>query len=224
MKFILALVLVLCASPVWAFPDNGVLDAFTGCTNDASPPNANWTNAPLSGSSSANVECRSTAIGTATNGTEADAYYDIASFNANQEAYIEMIVVSGTTSYSGVYARLANIGSNTTDGYKVEWFNGDLYISRVDNGVATQLGAAITQAGDANDSIGIRTVGDQICAWFNNDGAGWTEAGCRTDSTYSAGGFIGVTVKSGTDTAQADNFGGGNVTSTRRAVAPILLQ
>jgi hypothetical protein len=33
-----------------AFPDNGVLDTFTG-TDDTSPPNANWANAELSGGS-----------------------------------------------------------------------------------------------------------------------------------------------------------------------------
>jgi hypothetical protein len=177
------------------------------------------------GATSASIRIRSNGCTTATNGTEADAYWDTTSFNANQEAYAEMILASGSTSYTCVSGRLANIGSGTTDGYVVCWDNGQLLIQRIDNGTPTTLGAAITQAGDPNDSIGIKMVGDQICAWFNNDGAGWAEAGCRTDSTYSAGGFIGWTIKGSNVASVSDNFGGGNVTaSTRRAVAPIILQ
>jgi len=39
-----ALLCCLLASPAWAFPDNGVLEAFTG-VDDTTPPNSNWTNA-----------------------------------------------------------------------------------------------------------------------------------------------------------------------------------
>lgn len=218
------LLLTLCLlSPVtaYAFPDNAVLENCTG-VDDTTPPNANWTNAALVGATSANIRIRSNGCTTATNGTEADAYWDTTSFNASQEAYAEMIVVSGSTSYSCVYARLANIGANTTDGYQVCWFNGNLEIYRIDNGAATLLGATIAQAADANDQIGIKTVGDQICAWFKDDASAWGEAGCRTDSTYSAGGFIGWTIKGGNTVAVGDNFGGGNLSATRRPSAPII--
>jgi hypothetical protein len=224
MKAALALFLVLWVTPSWAFPDNAVLEDFTGADN-TTPPNGNWTNAPLVGATSASIRIRSNGGTTASSSVEADAYYSAASFNANQEAYLTMILASGTATYSCVFLRLANIGSSTTDGYDVCWFNGTVRISRLDNGVETLLGSSIVQAGDPDDAIGATAVGDQICAYFNNDAAGWTQVGCRTDSTYSAGGYIGLQLNHTSNTvAVIDNFGGGNVASTRRAVAPILFQ
>lgn len=223
-RLLLTVLLCLIGTPVYAFPDNAVLEAFTGVDN-TTPPNGNWTNAPLIGATSAGIRIRSNGGTTVSSSVEADAYYSAASFNASQEAYLTMILASGTSTYSCVFARLANIGASTTDGYSACWFNGTIRINRIDDGAETLLGLAITQAGDADDAIGITTIGDQICAYFNNDGAGWNQSGCRTDSTYSAGGFIGLQLNHTSNTvAVVDNFGGGNVAATRRPIAPIMFQ
>ena len=100
-----------------------------------------------------------------------------------------------------------------------------LIINRVDNGAFTALGAAITQGIDAGDAAGLKKVGDQICAWFNNDGAGWTQLACRTDATYNSAGRIGIFGSGAAGSLSfGDNFGGGTIVSasTRRPIAPLV--
>lgn len=201
--------------PGWAFPSTPILDTFTGADN-TTPPNANWTNAVITGASSANVHIRSNGI---TNTTTAggDAYWNVTQFNADQEVYADITDVA-VGKWVSVHGRLANIGANTTDGYMVYSDDAlsEVYISRRDNGTYVQLGAAISQAVAVGDKIGMKLVGDQICAWYYDasGSATWVELGCRTDATYTSGGYIGISVDStDTTTAIADNFGGGNVAS-----------
>ena len=205
--------LSLLASPAYAFPDNGVLDAFTG-SDDTTPPNANWTNAVLQGATSANVRIRSNAVTTANTSNEADAYYNAASFGAGCEAYATIVSVTPTVDFGTVYCRLANIGANTTDGYAVYWddTNGEVGIGRIDDGVYTEITAVISQAIGVGDAFGIRTEGDQICAWYKVAAGAWAELGCRTDATYSAGGSIGLSILgSSATTGVLDDFGGGDI-------------
>ena len=50
-RLILTIAFLLFASPSWAFPTNAVLETFTGA-DGTTPPNSNWTNAPLIGAKS----------------------------------------------------------------------------------------------------------------------------------------------------------------------------
>lgn len=220
-RLLLIPLLVLLASSAWAFPDNGVLDTFTG-VDDTTPPNANWTNAPLFGATSANVRIRSNGVTTDSGGNEADAYWDTTSFNAAQEAYATA-TLAGATTYTCVWVRLANIGSNTTDGYTACGLNSSstVKIFRVDNGAATEIGSD-AQAFTSGDGIGLTANGSQLCPWFNDGGGGWVRLTCVTDATYSAGGFIGLTTLGSTSFNVTDDFGGGNLT-TRRAGSPLFL-
>jgi hypothetical protein len=217
MRGFLTLLCGLLASPAWAFPDNGVLDSFTGCTDTTTPPNANWTNAVVYGASSATMDCEDQAV-TSTTTDEADMYWNPTTFNANSEAYAR-VVSAATTDLASVHVRLVNIGANTTDGYAVQIQNSDtVKIYRIDNGAATALGSNLSQTITNGDQFGIRAVGDQICAWFNDNDGGWTQLGCRTDATYTAGGRIGLTHQSSNGAiGGVDDFGGGNVTAVPAA-------
>ncbi|HSQ90619.1 MAG TPA: hypothetical protein VLM19_00425 [Nitrospiraceae bacterium] len=209
-SFLLALCLT---SPSWAFPDNAVLENFTGADN-TSPPNANWTNAVFVGASSGNLRIRSNAAATSSTGVDGEACWNPTTFDADCEAYATITDVA-STSFGQLYARLVNIGANTTDGYRAEWADGTsaITIDRIDNGVVTQLGATVTQAIMTTDKIGMKLVGDQICLWFSDSGGAWTELTCRTDATYSAGGRIGMGVNNNALVGSMDDFGGGNVTA-----------
>jgi len=61
-----------------AFPQNPVLDTFTGCDGMA-PAAAYWTNAVVCGATSANCHFQNNAAATASNGVEADCYWKVAS-------------------------------------------------------------------------------------------------------------------------------------------------
>lgn len=210
---------------VEAFPDNGVLDTFTG-TDDTSPPNANWTNTVIFGTTSSLVRIRSNAVtSNAASGTEADAYYDVTTFDVDQEVYADIIEAS-VHDYISVCGRLVNLGGSTTDGYCVytDRALSQVGILRVDNGAPTQLGSLISQAIGVGDKVGLKMVGSQICAWFYDasGAAVWTELGCRTDATYSVGGYIGLAVDSVNNTTGiADNFGGGNVAAASALFGPL---
>lgn len=206
--------LLLVASQAFAFPDNGVLDTFTGA-DDTTPPNANWTNAPLQGATSANVRIRGNGVTTATSSTEADAYWDTTSFGAACEAYAKLVTPAAGITFGAVYCRLANIGANTTDGYAVyvEIAATDVCIYRIDNGSSGTALACYNQTFAANDQFGIRTVGSNICAWYKAAAGSWAELGCVIDGTYSDGGFIGLSIIGSNTDGDIDDFGGGDVAS-----------
>lgn len=224
-RVFLTLLCCLLTSPAWAFPENGVLVNFTGCVDTTTPPTSALTNAVIVGASSSTVDCEDLAATNTTTGVEGDAYYNVATFNANSETYAT-IVATGSGLHGSVSVRLANIGGNTTDGYLVYWSenNDVLDIYRIDNGALTLLGTGVAQDPANGDSFGIRAVGSQICSWYKVGAGAWTERECVTDATYSAGGRIGFTVSGGTAIGQVDDFGGGNVASTRRHIPPIFFQ
>lgn len=219
---LIVLFFVATSSSAWAFPDNGVLDTFTG-VDDTSPPNANWTNAEIrAGGAGCDLEDNAAAPGMT--GGFWGCYWNVQTFGPNVEAY-GTIVNIGSTGFIAVCARLANIGSGTTDGYCVEETDGtpgDIIIYRVDNEVGTQLGATISQNIGTSDKLGIKIVGDQICAMFDDSGAGWTELGCRTDSTYTAAGYIGIYLNGNETVGALDDFGGGTVTARAVRAAPMV--
>lgn len=229
-RVVLTLMIALLPSLVWAFPDNGVLDTFTGCIDTTTPPNANWTTAVLIGATSAALECHDQAVASVGGVASGDGYYNVITTNADSEVYATILNVADA-SQGGVYGRLVQIGANTTDGYGVDWLDGSslLSLNRLDNGVKTTLGSDDTQAIAVGDKVGLRMEGDQICIWFwdASGAASWVEIRCETDANHTAGGRIGLNLfNTTTGIGTWDDFGGGNlaVASTRKPSAPILLQ
>jgi hypothetical protein len=196
---------------VYAFPDTSVLETFTG-TDDTSPPNSNWTNAALRGAA-AGLDIEDNAVAPSTTGGYWGGYWNVEPFGPTSEAYATIANI-GSTGFFAVCVRLANIGVGTTDGYCVETADGtdDFIIYRLDDTVPTQLAQYTPSvAVTVDDKFGIKAVGSNICAWFNDDAGGWTELGCVTDSTHSAAGHIGLYIN-GTETVGGmDDFGGGTV-------------
>lgn len=221
-RLIVTMLCLLIASPVWAFPTTPVLDTFTG-VDGTEPPNSNWTNDVIR-NVAGGCQLQDNAVAGNSLNALRGCYWNVTTFGANCEAYVT-IVNTGSTVSGGVMCRLANIGNNTTDGYAVDWVDAasEIHIFRIDNDTTSQLGDTISQAIATGDKIGISTIGDQICAWFDDGGAGWTQLACRTDSTYTAGGYIGMDVQGSTTVGAMDDFGGGTAIIAR-PVAPILFQ
>lgn len=76
-------------------------------------------------------------------------------------------------------------------------------IQRIDNAVATTLGADITQEFTAGNSFRFSAVGSTLTVEYFN-GTSWSVLGSRTDSTYTAAGNPGLLMV-GT-TARVDNW------------------
>jgi hypothetical protein len=79
-------------------------------------------------------------------------------------------------------------------------------VRRIDNGMATQLGAVATQTVGAGSRLGFTVVGTTITAWYAPTAtAGWTQVLTVTDSTYQGAGYIALEARG----SHLDDFGGG---------------
>lgn len=221
-KLILTLAFLALTANAWAFPTNAVLEDFTG-SDGTTPPNSNWTNAPLFGATSANLDIQTNTAGTATSSSEADAYWDTTQFPANQEVFVDL-TVAGASTYSCIYLRLSDIGSGTTDGYRICALSGSSTVvaSILTNGATVGDVVSVSQTVASGDKLGAVMIGSRLCVWFKDGAAAWAELGCGTDTTYPNGGYIGLTVNGANTATIADNFGGGVVPVSRGG--PIFLQ
>lgn len=214
LRLLLAALVVMITAPAWAFPQNGILDDFTGCVDNTSPPNSNWTNAVFSGASSSTVDCEDQAVTSTSAATQAEAYYNVATYNANMEAFGTAATGFGASDRIGVCVRLVNIGANTTDGYCAVVSNtaDTIGLSRFDDAAETSIHSE-SQVPAAGHDFGITAIGSQICLWYNT--GSWVQRQCVTDTTYPNGGRLGILTIGGSSVGTLDDVGGGNVSVAR---------
>lgn len=198
---------------VHAFPDTPVLDTFTG-TDGISPPNSNWTNAQLM-SSSSGCDRQDNAAAPSTTGGYWSCYWNSGTVGPDLEVY-GTIANLGSTGFVLVCGRLNAIGNDTTTGYCVEETDGpggSIVLLRIDLEARVQI-ASVAQSIDAiGDKIGLKIVGNTICAWFAENGGSWNEVVCATDATYGTAGHIGIILNGTAGVGGLDDFGGGTVSS-----------
>lgn len=202
-----------------AFPTTSVLDSFTRA--DESPIAGNWSNDTYARGSGNGVVLTSNQIlaAVASSGTDQAAWWSAAPFGPDCEAFVEMAVKPSSSEYLGVELRIDSPGTGGIDGYGIYFINDTIEIYRITNALFLQNGAAISQAFSSGDSLGVNMVGDTINVYRKTGGSWGTSLGTRTDSTFTAAGFIGVYfLTPGAITVRADNFGGGTV-----AVGPALI-
>lgn len=138
---------------------------------------------------------------------QAADYWNAATYtDAEAFATITTKPANSTGSFS-LFLRAANVGSTSTlDGYAITIYpltGTDLIrVLRLDNGAPTTLGADISQEITAGDVLGAQIIGSTIYVYLNG-----TEIASRTDSTYSAAGYIGMV--SAETTTRINDFGGG---------------
>lgn len=186
-----------------AFPTTSILDDF----NRASL-GTNWTQGLL-GDSDLAIDSSTAADGSGS-GLWCAARWNVATYGADTEAFATILEsVSATRALLG---RLdVSGGESAPDGYSVE-FNNTAFCKawRLDNGVATKLGSDFTVSGYGVDSqIGIEIVGTTITVYHKASGGSWSVVTTRTDSTYSAAGYIGLELYD--NVTRTDDFGGGTV-------------
>lgn len=143
------------------------------------------------------------------------SYYNVEEYGAAQESYVTIAVKPATGETAAVYVRMKDVASILTlDCYLaglIPQAGTDLVrVQRVDNAVATTLGSDISQEFNAGDKLMLRAIGSTLSIWRYDAGTGvWTQIGTRTDSTYLAGGRIGMIIQN--TTTRLDDFGGGEV-------------
>lgn len=199
-----------------AFGDSATLvDNFNRADEDPLSDGGKWTKGPmLFGSNAARiVSNQARAALTA----EGNSYRNDISPGPNVELHVLLtFATGGVTQALRLYARLADIGSTTTDGYSYEitgagdgTFNGKLY--RIDNHVRTQLGSTVTGlAYTTGDKMGFEIIGSNLKGYRLPSGGSWTEVISSSDGTYSSAGSVAFSLIS----IVGDDFYAGTVTSS----------
>lgn len=212
-RTLLLAALLLSADVLYAFPDNAVIETFTGVDN-TSPPNANWTNAEIkNGINAGGLDIEDNAVAPSATGGTYGGYYNAATYGPDAEVYSTIVDIGSTSTFGNCLVTTPGIDS--ADGYCVEAQDavGEVYILRLDNGAPTTL-ATITQAITTTDKIGLKVSGGQICAWFADSGGAWTQLSCQPDATYSSSAWrLAIYLVGNTGVGGMDNFGGGTITA-----------
>ena len=118
--------------------------------------------------------------------------------------------------YFILYARLANMGAGTTDGYAVKIDGDDVgTFYRYDNSAPTQLGATVLVTGllAVGTKWGMSIVGNIISLYYKLAAGSWTLVTTRTDATYTAAGRSGLLLSTSQNNVMLDDFGGGTISS-----------
>ncbi len=193
-----------------AFPTTGILDNFNRADGALG---ANWGRPYSNLLGEWAVSGNQCVAGALQNGAVAN-YWSAATFGADSEVYA--IRISGGFS---IALRLADVTGTSPDGYYNDTSAGS--INRLDNGATTQLGATFTGVTTNGNSAGFEAIGSTFKA-YEKSGGTWAELASRTDSTYSAAGYLWITCSLQGNTL--DDFGGGTVIVAEQSVVPILMQ
>lgn len=194
------------------FPSTAVLDNFNYTSNPV--PTPPWDSHRIDDLTVATqLKATGTALASNTSGAGNGKYGT--SFGADQEVYCKLLTTLSTGDYVFLAARISQTPSDTNhwQGYGLIYIAGTGWqLRRYDAGASTVLGTTVTTPALASgDSIGMSVVGSTLTAYRKPAGGSWTALFTRTDTTYSAGGQIGVELGDTTATMRLDDFGGGDV-------------
>jgi subtilisin family serine protease len=139
--------------------------------------------------------------------TTGSAWRNNVQYGPDTEVWAKITTLPGTGNQVRLYARLRQPGSSTADAYMLRSNEStgtdQVSLERLDNGLITTL-KTMTQELSSDDTLLLRVRGSTLEAW-RQGGSTWSLLGSVTDSSYSAGGFVGVGLR-GT-TGRLDDFG-----------------
>jgi len=199
-----------------AFPTTGVIDDFTRANN--ADLGTNWT--VIDSLPGLQLISNAAAAGSAAICAE---FWNVGNFGADSEAYVTIATLPGNAGNVDLFVRLTT-ETGTADGYGVEFAQesgtDQTYAYRMDNLVATQLGASVGANFSAGDKLGLEAIGTTINV-YRFTASAWAQILTRTDATYTTAGKIGILAD--TTAVRLDDYGGGTVvvasaTSKRKAL------
>jgi len=207
------------------FPTTGTLDDFNRA-NTGPPPSSNWST-DVRGFGDQGMKVASNVCVPNSGASPASTWWNPGTFAAAQECLVKINALLTSGQNAGLFARIVGPGGAGPDSYQVDWLYSSgatdtIAIQRMDNGVFTQLGASISQDFSAGDSIGIECNGSTIAAYRKPSAGSWGSIGNRTDSTYSAAGYIGMYFESAA--GSFEDFGGGAIVADPFPPVPGVVQ
>lgn len=184
-----------------AFPTTGILDNFNRANSTGL--GANWT--AFRGITAPNV-ISNTAGHPTLNATA--AAWNPGKFGPNCEVYATVPTLLDSSLTERLYLRISAI-SSTPNGYMILLHpsTSEIQVYRLDSNVATLLKTFTGQTIGAGDSFGASMIGSIIRVYYKVSGGSWVLLGNHTDTTYSAAGYLGLSLN--VSAARMDDFGGG---------------
>jgi hypothetical protein len=214
----------LVRSPVFeADPATVILDDFNRADDGTPPPGTNWTNGVLTFVAGEGIVIVSNqACRMSTGGYRQGGYWNVGEFGSTDMVVELSAWTAAINEGFGLYSRLSQVGSGTTDGYDIDLtHNGttvDWALQRRTNGAATDLRLA-ARALAANDKVALTCRGDLIIGWHRASAAAeWTQVFAALDATYQSG-FVGLEFLNGQNT-KVTNLWASESVATMQAARP----
>lgn len=149
---------------------------------------------------------------TSNTSTTGESYWNVQQFGPNVECWATIAVMPTDNNNMDVSARIQQAGGSATyDGYRVRVLQltgtDILQLTRVTNGVITNIGSGLSRDFAVGEKFGLRCIGVTIEGWYD-DGTGWKLGTSVVDTTYQNAGNVAIHVR-GT-TGRADDFYAGS--------------
>ncbi len=198
------------------FPTTSLIDAFDRA--DENPVAAPWGGAPTrTVANQDNIRILSNQLARGAGAQSGGGGWYATSYAADQEAWLTVATMSAAGS-AGLNARIVSPNTGAVDYYEWAYTVGTGWrMFKVVDNVYTQIGSTVTTPALASgDGTGFELIGSTLRGLHRVSGV-WSQIMFVTDTTLTAGGFIGAVM---TDAAaRCDDFGGGVV-----VVAPTSLR
>lgn len=190
-----------------AFPTTGILDTFDGA--DETPIVTNWTTPMYSGESSGPDRWANLA-----DFTPGSAYYDIAEYGPDVEAYATIDTKPGVGTV-GLRVRIQGEGGVLTSAasyYELRWAADNSWSLRKRvSGTEEELKNG-TRSYTSGDKFGLEVISTTI-SFYHFASSSWSLVDSTTDSDVSLAGYIGIWSDDGG--CNLNDFGGGTISSGR---------
>jgi len=187
-----------------AVPQTDILDDFNRADG---PLGSNWTD-PWNTSEGGSVVISTSEARFVPTGGGKYTYWNGTAFGPNCEAYGK--ITSAPISSISFFVRSQPDSTNGANGYLLQFVPGAAprqSIYRVDNGTWTRLGADLSTSSALSGLVAtLLAVGDSLSGWYDGSQIGTS----RSDSTYTAAGYIGMGSQGNTG-SRVDDFGGGSI-------------
>lgn len=187
------------------FPNTGILDNFNRANGDLG---ASWT-ADILGASWPTPDIASNQCKADAGNSWSAGYYNVATYGPDCEVYATIPVIPAGGSVR-LMARITSPGSGgTVDGYEIETYGADSYLTVCVNGVRTTI-SVLSSGFSAGDGLGLECIGSTITGYRKPAAGSWGSIGTVADFAVSSAGYVGILFVNEA-TARLDDFGGGTV-------------
>ena len=137
-------------------------------------------------------------------------WWSAASFAADQEAWFTYNSATLAGGFIRLMARLAGPGTSGVDGYELALDGTTAAINPINNAAdGSNINGNVLCSLTSGHKFALACIGGTIEVW-RDSGGGWVKIHNGNDSTYTAGGSIGIYAQNVT-AFTLDDFGGGSI-------------